>query len=341
MGSPLKVVIYGIGPIGQLVAKVALMKKGLEIVGAIDIDPNKVGRDLGELIGLNKSLGIIVSNNADKVLQETKPDVVLHATRSYLDQIYPDIVRTIKVKADFISTCETLAYPWYRYPYLATLIDEMAKKYSVRVLGTGVNPGYRFDAVVSMISAVCADIKRINVVVSLDAAKRRYSFQKKIGLGMTPEEFNEALTKGKITAHVGYAESVLLLASMMGVELEKVVEGQAPLVAERYLETQYFKIKPGQVKGVRGYGIGYLNGKEFIRLEFIAAVGVDEYEDVLIEGEPTIHWRNENPLVPGDIATAAMVVNVIPRVRKAPPGLLTMKDIILPSAVLGDITKWK
>ena len=338
---PLKVVVYGVGPIGSLIAKTVLGKKGLELVGAIDIDPEKIDRDVGELIGLNEKVGVKVSGDADKTLRETKPDVVLHATRSYLDQIYPDIVKSINVDADFISTCETLAYPWYRYRELAILIDEMAKRHGVRVLGTGVNPGYRFDTLVGLLTAVCIDVDRINVVLSLDAAKRRYSFQKKIGLGMKPDEFKEALSKGLITAHVGYTESALLLASMLGIKLDKVVENQEAIIADKHYETKYFKIEPGMVRGIRGYSIGYIDDTEFVKLELIAAVGVDEYEEILIEGEPTIRWRNENPLIPGDIATAAMIVNVIPRVRLAPPGLLTMKDIILPTAVLGDITEWK
>jgi len=339
--QPVRVVVYGLGPIGRLIADVALKKRGVEVVGAIDIDPEKVGKDLGEFTGLGKALGIKISDDADKVLEETKPYVVLHATRTYLDQVYPEIVRSVKAKSSFISTCETLAYPWHRYPYLAILIDEMAKKYGARVLGTGIGPGYRWDSLIGVLTAVCADVRKIKALLSLDAAKRRASFQKKIGLSMDPEEFKKALSEGKITAHVGYAESVLLLASMLGVKLDKVEETQEPLVTGEHLETQYFKIEPGQVKGIRGYGSGYLNGEEFIHLEMIAAAGVDEYHDIRIEGEPPIHWRNEKPLIPGDIATAAIVVNMIPRVLEAPAGLLTMRDLLLPTSILGDFTAWK
>lgn len=336
--DPVKVVLFGLGPIGRLIADVALKKTSLDVVGAIDIDPKKRGKDLGALLGSKNKLGIVISADVEQVLTETKPNVVLHATQSYLDQIYPDIVESIKAKSSFLSTCETLAYPWYRHPHLAVLLDEMAQTHQVSLLGTGIGPGYRWDSLIGMLTAVCADVTHVHALLSLDAAKRRVSFQKKMGLGMNPDQFRIALAQNEITAHVGYAESVLLLASMFGVTLDKVEEVQEPLLAEQSVKTGYFKIEPGQVKGVSGCGVGFRKGKEFIRLEMVAATGIAEYHDILIEGEPTIHWRNEKPLIPGDIATAALIVNMIPKILDAPAGLLTMRDLLFPTAILGDFT---
>jgi len=321
----LKAVIYGLGPIGQLIAKTAL-DKGFEIVGAIDIDPQKVGKDLGELLKLGKTLGVKIERDADKVLQETKPDVVLHATATWLDKVYPQILRAIKAEADVVSTCETLAYPWYRYPELAELLDNYAKIHNVTVLGSGINPGFIFDAVPAFLTVTSAKLRRIKVVRALDAAKRRYSFQKKIGLGMTPEEFKKKLEEGEITAHVGYAESVLLIADMLGIKLDEVKEGQEPVIAEKDYETEYFKIKPGHVKGIIGYGIGYKGGEEIIKLDLRCIVGYEGYEEIVIEGEPTLTWRATE--IPGDLATAAIIVNLAPKVIEARPGLITIKDLI-------------
>jgi len=340
MGENLRVLIYGLGPIGALVGKYLDRKAGVELVGGVDIDPAKVGKDLGEVVGLGRSLGVKVVHERDALtlMKAVKPHVVVLSTGTYLDKIYPQIVRAISVGANVISTSETLAYPWYRYPELATLIDEYAKKHNVRVLGTGVNPGYVFDTLPAVLSSVAVEINRIHVVRSLDAAKRRYSFQKKYGLSMTPEEFKAKISSGEITAHVGYAESVMLLACILGVKIDKVDEGQEPVVADKYMETQYFKIEPGRVSGIHGWGVGYVGGKEFIRYDFYASVGRQDYDEVVIEGEPNIRWRNDLG-VSGDIATAAMVINMIPRLMKAPPGLITMKDVMTPSAFLGDF-KW-
>ncbi len=336
----MRVVLYGVGPIGSLIARLLNSKDGIELAGGIDVDPSKVGKDLGVVIGLDRTLGVSVVHDSQswEFLKSVKPDIVIVSTGTYLDKIYPQIVRSVAVGADVISTSETLAYPWYRYPELSLLIDELARKNNVRVLGTGVNPGFMFDALPALLTSVSARVEKIYAVRSLDAAKRRYSFQKKCGLSLSPEEFRSKVALGEITAHVGYAESIMLLSSMLGVRIERIVEEQEPVVAERYVETQYFKIEPGKVSGIHGRAVGYVNGTEFIRLDLLASVGRKDYDEVIIEGDPEMRWRNELG-TPGDVATAAMVVNVISRLTRAPPGLLTMKDITLPSAYLGDYSQ--
>ena len=330
-----RVVIYGVGAIGTNIAKFVLGKKGIEIVGAIDVSPEKVGKDLGEILGLEEKLGVVVSSNVSSVFSESKPDVTLHATGSYLDKVYPQIAQAVKAGSSVISTCETLAYPYYRYPELSEKLDKLAREHGVTVLGSGVNPGFICDTLVATLTGVCETVEEIRAVRSLDAAKRRYPFQKKIGLGLSPEEFKRKLDVGEITAHVGYAESIMLVAKALGWRIDKVEEIQEPVIAEKDLETQYFKVKPGEVAGVRGFGIGYMDGREVIRVELVAAVGAEDYEEIIIEGNPNLHWRNSLG-IPGDIATVAMIVNMVPRVLKARPGLLTMIDLPPPSAVLGD-----
>jgi len=320
-----RAVVYGLGPIGQLIAKVAL-ERGIELVGAIDIDPSKVGRDVGELIGLKSSIGVRVEGDADKVLNETKPDVVLHSTGTWLDKVYPQLVKAIRVGADVVSTCETLAWPWYRYPELAELLDNYAKAHGSTVLGAGVNPGFALDVLPAVLTVTLTRLSRVRVVRSLDASRRRYSFQRKIGLGMSLSQFKEALAKGEITAHVGFAESVLLMASMMGIRLDRVEEGQEAIVADRHYETQYFKVEEGQVRGVVGHGSGFVGSNEVIRVELRACIACEDYEEVTLEGEPTVTWRSSG--TPGDPATAAVVVNLAKRIIDAKPGLITLKDLV-------------
>jgi len=333
MSEEIKVVIYGLGAIGSLIAKHLYNRKGIKLVGGIDIDPNKVGNDLGEVIGVGK-LGVMVVHNDEAVelFRSEVPDVAVHTVTTYLDKAFPQLEKCIKSGVHVVSTSETLAYPWYRFPKIAEKLDALAKEHKVTVLGTGVNPGFIFDTLPAFLTSVCVDVKRIQVVRSIDAAKRRYPFQKKYGLSLTPEEFKEKMKKGEITAHVGYAESIMLISSMLGVELDNIIEGQEPVIADKQMKTQYFDIKPGQVCGIRGIGIGYRNGEEFIRLELIATVGREDYDEVIIEGNPPLKWRNEYG-TSGDIATAAMVINMIPKVLKAPRGLITMKDVTIPSYV--------
>ncbi len=321
-------VLYGVGFIGALIGKVAI-RKGIEIKGAIDIDPRKIGKDLGEVIGIGEKIGVRISKDPEEVLSKAKPDVVFHATGSFLDKVYPQIVKIIKHNAKVISTCETLAYPYYRYPELAELIDIYAKAHNSSVLSCGVNPGFIMDLLPSIMTLSLIDIKSIKITRSLNAAKRRFSFQKKIGLGLKPEEWREMLNQRIISGHVGYAESICLIASMLGIKLERIEERQEPILAERDYSTRYFKIKEGNVVGIKGVGKGYCKEGIDIEINLIASVSAEDYEEITILGEPTTRWRSNG--TPGDLATAAVVVNVVPNILEAQPGLLTIKDIKVPS----------
>jgi len=329
-----KVAVYGLGPIGMLIARKVLEIKSLELVAAFEVDDSKIGRDVGEVIGVNSRIGITVSRESEaaEILRRSGADIVLHATSSHLDKIYPQIVKCIEAGTDLISTSETLANPWYRYPKLASEIDRMARENDVSIIGAGVNPGFFFDALPILMTLVCTRINRLRVIRSLDAGKRRLSFQKKYGLALSVEEFTRKIESGEITAHVGYGESVDLIASALGVNLTRIVEKQEPIVSTKQLKTQYFEIMPGRVSGVHGYGIGYAGEKELVRVELLAEVGGEEFEEVVIEGEPPVKWRSTG--IAGDTATAAVIVNLIPKVLGARTGLLRITDIPLPSAFL-------
>jgi len=330
----MRVAVYGLGPIGQLIAREVLKKKDLNLVAAFDADQKKIGKDLAELLGLDKKTGVYVlaPSELEVMLRNTGAKVVLHSTSTYLDHVYPQIVKCIKAGVNVISTSETLSNPYYRYPELAELIHEMAKKYCVTVIGTGVNPGFIFDTLPALLTAVCTEVRSIHVTRSLDAAKRRESFQIKYGLGLDVEEFKAKMGRGEITAHVGYGESISLLAETLGVELDKIVEGQEPLVAKNIAKTKYVTVNVGTVSGIHGYGIGFFGGEEFIKLDFFAEVGREEFEEVVVEGDPPLRWKSSGTA--GDIATAGMIINMIPKLSKVGPGLLRMCDIPLPSAFL-------
>jgi 4-hydroxy-tetrahydrodipicolinate reductase len=328
----IKVVIQGLGKIGCLIAKSVTQRSGLKLVGGVDIDPNLIGKDLGEVIGIGKNLGIKVSDDIEAAIAESKPDIVVNCTKSFLDMIYPDLVKIIKSKVDVISTCETLVYPYYRYPDLAKNLDELAKENGVTVVGAGINPGFMLDVLVMVLTAPCVELKSVYAKRQLDLAKRRYSLQKKSGLSLSPEEWREKFKKKEITGHVGYAESVAFIAHTLGWRVDKIEEWQEPIVADKPLKTEFFNIQPGQVAGRNGGARALLGGEEVIRVEGISAVGVPEYEEIKINGIPPTHWKNEGG-THGDLGTAGIICNMIPRVINAPPGLLTMKDLPLPSYI--------
>jgi hypothetical protein len=335
----LKVVLYGVGWIGSSIAKLLTAKKGVEIVGAIDAAPNKVGRDLGSIIGTEKPLGILVTNDPEKLLSKVKPDIAVHATSSFLKDVYPQLEELIKLGMNVVSTCEELSYPYISNSNLAVKLDELAKKHRVTVLGTGINPGFIMDVLPIALTGVCQEIKHIQVERVMDAAGRRASFQKKIGAGLTVEGFKEKIENKQITGHVGLEQSVAMIADALGWKLQAIEKSVVePIIAEKPVESKAVKVERGNVAGLSQSARGIKDGKPVITLLFKAYIGAEEeeYDSITIEGTPSIHEKI-SPCVHGDIATAAIVVNSIPKVINAEPGLKTMKDLPVPSAVLENI----
>jgi 4-hydroxy-tetrahydrodipicolinate reductase len=336
-----KVALYGVGAVGSLIAKSLLEKKGVKIVGAIDAAKEKVGKDLGEVLGLNRKIGITISSDVDVVLSKTKPDIAIHATSSYLKDTYPQIVSIVKHGVNVISTCEELSYPYYSEPKIAKELDRLAKKHDVTVLGTGINPGFLMDTLVITLTAACQKIEKIEAARVMDAATRRLPFQRKIGAGLTVEEFKQKIEKREITGHVGLEQSIAMIAAALAWKLDEIrIDPVEPVIAKEPAESEFIKVDAGKVAGLRQTARGIRKGKEVIVLDFQAYIGAkEEYDAITITGVPTIKQRIQ-PCVHGDAGTVAIIVNSIPKVLKASAGLLTMKDLPVPSAVTEDMRKY-
>jgi len=314
--------VYGFGAIGRMAATLAL-ERGHDLTAVVDIDKRIVGKDVGELLGVG-SLGVKVTPDVEELADA---DVVFHATGSYLDRVFDQIVSVLRMGVSVVSTCETLSYPYYRYPVLALKLDEVAKTYGTVVIGTGINPGFLFDTLVAVVAASTPYVRRIRAVRSLDAAKRREPFRKKIGVGEDPKVVEEKLARGEITGHVGYAESVYLVAHAGDLNLTKVVEWQGVVPAESDVESSGIKVEKGRNRGIRGYGAGFVGSREVIRVEFEAYVGAPEYEEVEVESKDfTIKWRSTG--TPGDMGTVSVALNVAEKVPYMIPGLRLMTDLL-------------
>ena len=332
MVAKIRAVQYGCGPIGCSVVRYAVQKPDIEIVGGIDIDKSLTGRDLGEVAGLDKKLGISISDDAGTVLFQSKPDVVFLTTSSSLKKIYPQLEQCAQSGANVVSTCEELSYPFRKEPRLSAEIDKIAKSNNITVLGTGVNPGFLMDTWPLVMTGVCQQVKRIKAVRVQDARPRRGPFQKKIGAGCTLEEFKKRVANGALR-HIGLAESIAMIASGLGWELDDITESIEPVIAKTQVKTNFVTVVPGQAAGVRQVGRGIKGGEDLITLEFEASVGAPEsYDAVYITGTPNMEVTIKGG-THGDIATIAMVVNSIHRVIDAPPGLITMKDLPIVSAL--------
>lgn len=337
----IRVVLYGIGAIGSRIAKFLLEKEGVEIVGAIDIAKDKVGKDLGEVLGIDKRLGVVVSNDPKAVFGKACANIVVHATGSYLKEVYPQIASLAKYGVNVISTCEELAYPYVSEPELAKKLDALGVKYGVTFLGTGVNPGFLMDTLVITLTGVCQKVNKIKVERVMNAATRRVPFQRKIGAGLTVAEFKRKIEAKVITGHVGLEQSIGMIAGALRWQLGKVkVDPVEPVIAKEDVASEAIEVRRGQVAGLKQSAHGFVDGKEKVTLDFQAYIGgEEEYDAVTIDGVPPIRQKI-SPCVHGDLATIAVIVNSIPKVINAQPGLIAMKDLPIPSATLEDMRKY-
>jgi 4-hydroxy-tetrahydrodipicolinate reductase len=330
----IKVMHFGLGPIGAAIVKQVASRPGFEIVGAIDIDTAKVGRDLGDVVGLTKRLGAKVSADAAKALKAAKPDVVILCTTSSIKEVMPQIEAILKAKIPIVSTTEELSYPGYTHIRQARLVHAMAKKAKVAVLGTGVNPGFAMDALPIALTAVCERVDRIVVHRVQDARIRRLPFQQKIGAGLTTEQFQKKADDGSVR-HVGLTESIAMIADAMGWTLDRITDEIQPKLATVTISSEYLAVDPGYVAGIIQDGVGYRKNEPVIRLHMEAYLGSPEtYDSVEIEGSPNISSKIAGG-IHGDVATASIAVNMIPKVIAAAPGLHTMRDMPLPSFYAG------
>jgi hypothetical protein len=328
--GPIRVLHYGLGPIGAAVVKQVADRRGFKIVGAVDIDPAKAGRDLGEIAGVGRALRIKVSDDARKTIKSTKPDVVVLCTLSSLRKVLPQMEQILKLKVPIVSTTEELAYPTGPNMKYAHESHAMAKKAKVAVLGTGVNPGFTMDALPITLTGVCERVDSIRVDRIQDARVRRLPFQQKIGAGLTREQFQKKVDDGSVR-HVGLAESVSMIADALGWKLDRITDEIQPKMATETVASEFLAVDPGYVCGIVQDGIGYRGDQAVITLHMEAYLGAPEsYDSVEIVGSPALKSKVAGG-VHGDIATASIVVNSLPKILEVAPGLHTMRDMPLPS----------
>jgi len=328
--GPIRVMHFGLGPIGAAIVRQVAERKGFRIIGGIDIDPAKVGRDLGEVAGVGRALKVKVSDDAKKAIKSGKPDVVVLCTSSSLKKVMPQIEQILKLKVPIVSTTEELAYPTRANLKYARTVHQMAKKAKAAVLGTGVNPGFVMDALPITLTGVCERVEAIRVDRIQDARIRRLPFQQKIGAGLTREQFQKKVDDASVR-HVGLTESISMIADALGWKLDRITDEIQPKIATETVASEFLAVDPGYVCGIVQDGVGYRNGKPVITLHMEAYLGAPEsYDGVEITGSPTIKMKIAGG-VHGDVATASIVVNSLAKILDVPPGLHTMRDMPIPS----------
>lgn len=338
----IKVVLWGMGSMGSGMGKYLVDKKGVEIVGAIANRESKAGKDVGEFFGLDKEVGVKITNDPMSVITEDV-DVVLQATSSFVKDVYPQIEEIVKRKVNVISIAEEMAYPMVESKEISEKIDKLAKENNVSVLGTGINPGFVLDLLIIALSGACAKVDKIEAARINDLSPFGPTVMRTQGVGTTVEEFEKGIKDGSIVGHIGFLESINMIADRLGIKLDKVEQTREPIVSETHRETEHVKVEPGMVAGCRHIARGYSDGKEVILLEHPQQIhpgkeGTETGDYIKIKGIPDINMSIQ-PEIPGGIGTMAVAINMIPVIVGAKAGLVTMKDLPVPAAMVGDLRK--
>lgn len=320
----MRVAVIGLGPIGALISKVLLERSGTHIVAGMDIAADKVGKDLGKVIGVKESLGVTVTDDIRTIIK-SQPDVAILSTTSHFpwlaDQALPLLDNGIHV----VTTCEEAVFPHYKYPVVATEVDEVAKSMQVAFLGVGINPGFMMDYWPATVAATVPRVKHVHVTRLVNLSERRARLQQKLGAGMTREEAEAKLQEKKL-GHVGLEVSAHLLAHALGWTLEQATESAEILLAEEPVPWYQGTLEPGRVKGLRQTLVATVNGEERIRLTLEMSLGLANAGDTVeIDGPVPAHVHMAP--ISGDWATASIVANALRRVVVAEPGLRTVLDI--------------
>lgn len=337
-----KVAIWGFGAMGSGIAKVLLRKKGVDIVGVCDIHPERVNRSIYDILGVEKNgrPDVVVCSEIEKVVHDANCDICVLATDSFTRKAFDKIKYVVGQKVNVISTAEEMSYPKAQEPELAAEIDRLAKANGVSVLGTGINPGLMMDLLAICLTGCMTDVESVTCRRVNSLSPFGPAVMEEQGVGLTVDAFNKGVADGTLAGHVGFAESVGMIAEALGWKVDKFEQQMKPIVTSVDRKSPYGFAAAGDVAGVNMTGQGYVYGE--VKIDMIhpqqiepEMEGTHTGDYIVLKGTPEVNMAI-NPEVDGGIGTIAMVVNMIPHVINARPGLKTMLDLPVPRAIMGD-----
>jgi 4-hydroxy-tetrahydrodipicolinate reductase len=292
-------------------------------------------------IGLEKTIGVPITNDLHGLLRATRPHVVIQATCSRVVEAVDEITAALHQRANVISLAEEMAYPAYQSPHLATAMHRLAVANQVTVVGTGINPGFVLDTLVIALTGVCRSVTSITAQRINDLSPYGPTVLRSQGVGLTPAAFRQGIEDGSVVGHFGFPESISMIAKALGWSIDRIEQHRVPIISHIERQTPFVTIAPGYTAGCRHTAVAYMGSKPVITLmhpqqvhPHLEHVVTGDYID--IDGEPAVHFAN-SPEIPGGLGTVALAVNMIPQVLGAAPGLKSMLDLPVPAAIMGDV----
>ncbi len=338
----INVVIWGFGAMGKGIAEMLVSKQGVRICGVCDVNPNIIGKNFLDLIKhTSDHPSVKVNNDIDHILASQKIDVVLLATDSFTSKAYDKIVKVLEYGINVISTAEEMAYPKANEKHLAEKINLLAKEKNVTVLGTGINPGFVMDLLVIALTGVMTNVNHIAVERVNSLSPFGPTVMEEQGVGISLDEFNKRVAEDNLAGHVGFKESVSMIADALGINLSNFKQDMKPILTNIDRVSKYGEAKKGSLAGIDMIAEGFVNKKSFISMKHPQQIepeleGIKTGDYIKLNGTPNVNM-SITPEIDGGIGTIAMCVNMIPHVLNANAGLKTMIDLPVPRAILGDM----
>jgi hypothetical protein len=341
MDDRIRVVVLGSGQMGSGMIKLLLEKEGVHLVGVYGRRAERSGSDVGEAVGLGRSIGVPLSGDLPKLLQETRPHVALQATCSKVVQAVEEIMALLNHGANVVSIAEEMSYPAYESPRAAEEIHALALEKGLTVVGTGINPGFVLDLLVIALTGVCFRVDSVTAKRINDLSPYGPSVLTTQGVGITPEAFQKGVKDGSVVGHYGFNESISMISKALGWKIDRIEQTREPIVSRVKRETPFVKIEPGLTAGCTHTATAYMGDRSVIHLIHPQQVhpqleDVETGDTIEIKGNPDVSFSG-SPEIPGGIGTIALAVNMIPQVINGAPGLKTMAELPVPAAIMGDI----
>lgn len=344
----IRVMFWGFGSMGSGIGRVLLKKQGVDIVGVVVSRPQLNGREMHEYLGVERGDNpeVIMSSDPVKTIRRGSCDIVVVGTDSFTKKAFPKIKHCVEQGIDVICMAEEMAWPWAQEPELAREIDRLARKNGVTVFGTGINPGFVLDLLILALTGTCSDVKSVYASRVNDLSPFGTAVMVEQGVGDTPARFKERVEANELAGHVGFPESISIIAEGLGVKIKEIKQSKDPIISKVARETPYAKVEPGNVAGIHQQGFGYTeNGECFVHLDHPQQIrpqlgGVDTGDYITIKtGDYDLNMCIK-PETPGGVGTISMMVNMIPHVINAKPGLVNLLELPIPSAIIGDMREF-
>lgn len=332
--SETRLVLCGVGGVGRNVARLAAGRRGLEVVAACSRNPALVGADVGEL-ATGESSGVTVSDRATALA--VPADVLLIATTSFIAEVADDVAAGVDAGLNVMCTAEEMGYAWAIDPDFSADIDARAQDAGVTVMGAGANPGYIYEVLGLALTGAACRVDRIDVRRVVDLSRFSATVQRRLGLGFDPDEHAAGVAAGRIYGHIGYPHTMRTFARRFGRSVERFSETIDPIPAPQAIDSVAVPIAAGQSAGFKQVTSGYTGGGDepwfqatFLGHVDLASIDLAPEDSYNVSGDPDLHAVVRPGFNP-QATTMAVLVNLIPHVVAARPGLLSVTDLPIPA----------